>query len=89
MPMASGALPTPQTSGPPLPELTGHHPDAPSPGSLPPLDAPTARPDEHILTGVNAAPPTLRPSEILAQLAPHDINGEIADLLTYAQQMGL
>ena len=28
----------------------------PAPGSLPPLDAPTDRPDEHLMTGVDAGP---------------------------------
>lgn len=90
VPMANGALPTAEPAGPTMPDFTGHHPDVPSPGSLPPLDAPTARPDEHILTGLQAPRPVMtRPSQVLEALAPHDVNGELADLLNYARQMGL
>lgn len=89
VPMASGAIPSEQSATPPVPEFTGHDPSVPSPGSLPPLDAPTERPHESVMTGAYNREPSMRPSDVLAQLAPADLNGEIADLLAFARQMGM
>lgn len=49
--MAPGG--NPQGAPPPV---SGHPAGLPSPGSLQPLDAPTDRPDEHMMTGVPAGP---------------------------------
>jgi hypothetical protein len=43
----------------------------PAPGSLPPLDAPTDRPDEHLMTGVDAGPGP--GSEALQPLIAHPL----------------
>lgn len=56
-----GASPTPPAAapvggGPSVPPTLGLPPTALNPGELPPLHAPTDRPDEHVLTGVDAGP---------------------------------
>jgi hypothetical protein len=43
-------------AGPPTSPTWGMPPGAPLPGSLPPLSAPTDRPDEHLMSGVPAGP---------------------------------
>lgn len=57
-PAGAGASPTPpagpQQGGPP--PVTGLPAGLPPPGSMPPLTGPTDRPDEHLMTGVNAGP---------------------------------
>lgn len=58
----AGASPTPPAAGAPgggpnsAPPTLGLPPGAIEPGELPPLHAPTDRPDEHVMTGVDAGP---------------------------------
>lgn len=62
-PMANGPLQTPI-----VPQLGQPAPSGPPPGSLGGLTDPTARPDEHFMTGVNAGPGA--GSEALASFTP-------------------
>jgi hypothetical protein len=57
---APGGSPTPGVPSPPSPASgppsMSLPPNAVQPGELPPLSAPTDRPDEHLMTGVDSGP---------------------------------
>jgi len=58
--VAPGAAPSPPAPGSDPqggpPPVTGLPAGIPAPGSLPPIDAPTDRPNENLMTGVDAGP---------------------------------
>lgn len=75
------ASPSPAPGGNPAaapPPVTGLPPGLPPPGSMQPLDAPTDRPDEHMMTGVPAGPGP--GPEALTPLIAHPLVSGVAAL---------